>query len=238
MEREEVSVGAKGYEGVAVGPIPGSSPSTEVYVPVEDRVYQVNVYGERLDAEGRKLLKRVRFGRPARSIESLGLADGKKGETHQKGGDTRLVEAEQAAREAELEAEPLDEMVTAAAASGEYQTSEGCWVADSTFFQTQHGKYANQRWGRAWTGWTQIGNPNYWGQYTHGSLGYGRCNSPYYTNDMYAIDYPLDFGDVVFSPFRGGTVTFALGETTLTRTTASSWSFRLTTASTGACQHT
>jgi murein DD-endopeptidase MepM/ murein hydrolase activator NlpD len=26
---------------------------------------------------------------------------------------------------------------------------------------------------------------------------------------MYAIDYPLALGDVVFSPFRGGTVTFA-----------------------------
>ena len=210
MEREEVIVGGRNLKGVAVGPIPGSTPSTEVYVPVEDRVYQVNVYGEGLDAEGRELLKRVRFGRPARSIESLELADGKKAETHQKEDETGLVEAEQAAREAELEAEPLDGMVAAAASSGEYQTYEGCWVAGSNFFfQTQHGKYANRRWGRAWTGWTQIGKPNYWGQYTHGSLGYGRCNSTYYTNDMYAIDYPLDFGDVVFSPFKGGTVTFA-----------------------------
>ncbi len=72
----------------------------------------------------------------------------------------------------------------------------------------------------------------------HGNLGYGRCVSTIYTNDVYAVDYPLGSGDNVFSPFAGGTVTFALGETTLTRTTASSWSFRLTTASTGACQHT
>ena len=161
MKRETVIVGGRSFKGVAVGPIPGSTPSTEVYVPVENRVYQVNVYGEGLDAEGRELLKKVRFGRPSRSIESLELADGKKGETHQKGDDTGLVEAEQAACEAELEAEPLDEMVVAAA-SGEYQTSEGCWVADSTyFFQTQHGQYANARWGRTWTGWTQIVNPNY-----------------------------------------------------------------------------
>jgi hypothetical protein len=75
----------------------------------------------------------LKFGRPARSVDSLALPDGKKGETHQKGGDTRLVEAEQAGREAELEAEPQDKVV-AAAASGEYQTYEGCWVADSTFF--------------------------------------------------------------------------------------------------------
>jgi len=209
MKREEVVVSSRGLKGVAVGPIPGSTPSTEVYVPVEGRVYQINVYGEELNSEGRQLLKRVKFGRPTQSIESLDLADGKKAETHQQEGDTTLVEAEQLAREAALEADSLDETVTAAA-SGEYQTYEGCWVADSTFFfQTQHGKYANKRWGAAWTGWTQIGNPNYWGQYTHGDYGYGRCTSPYYTNDMYAIDYPLAKGDVVFSPFRGGTVTFA-----------------------------
>jgi hypothetical protein len=64
--------------------------------------------------------------------------------------------------------------------------------------QTQHGQYANQRWGLEWTGWTIIGQPNYWGQYTHGSLGLGRCVSDIYTNDMFAIDYPLDWWDAVF----------------------------------------
>jgi hypothetical protein len=29
--------------------IPGSTPSTEVYVPVNGRVYRINVYGEKLD---------------------------------------------------------------------------------------------------------------------------------------------------------------------------------------------
>jgi hypothetical protein len=24
-------------------------------------------------------------------------------------------------------------------------------------------------------GWTKIGRPNYWDEYSHGSLGYGRC---------------------------------------------------------------
>jgi hypothetical protein len=50
MVREEVSVGEKGHEGVAVGPIPGSTPSTEAYAPVNDRVYQINVYREELGA--------------------------------------------------------------------------------------------------------------------------------------------------------------------------------------------
>ena len=54
-----------------------------------------------------------------------------------------------------------------------------------------------------------MGVPNYWGQYTHGSIGYGRCNERYYTNDKFVIDYPLNDGDVVFSPFKRGTVVFA-----------------------------
>lgn len=61
MNREEVRVGRRNLKGTAIGPIPGSTPSTEVYVPVEDRVYQINVYGERLDANGRKLLLDMEF---------------------------------------------------------------------------------------------------------------------------------------------------------------------------------
>ena len=53
-----------------------------MYVPFEDRVYQVNVYGKGLNAEGKALLKGLKFGRPARSVDSLTLPDGKKGETH------------------------------------------------------------------------------------------------------------------------------------------------------------
>jgi hypothetical protein len=36
--------------------------------------------------------------------------------------------------------------------------------ASSFFFQTQHGMYTNKRWAAAYTGWTQIGILNYWGQ--------------------------------------------------------------------------
>jgi hypothetical protein len=221
MKREEVIVGGRSFKGVAVGPIPGSTPSTEVYVPVEDRVYQVNVYGEKLNAEGRELLKRVRFGRPARSIDSLELPDGKEPEMHRKGSDAEAVaererEAKAERRSARESQEAALESSTVSAQGGEVQLNSGCWRAPSWFFvQTQHGSLANKdgywakKWHASWPGWTQIGNPNYWGQYTHGSLGYGRCDSPSYTNDMYAIDYPLDYGDVVFSPFKGGTVTFA-----------------------------
>ncbi len=64
-KRQSVTVGKKRYKGVAVGPIPGSTPSIEVYVPVQDRVYQqVNLYKEKLDAEGRKLLAGLEFSPP------------------------------------------------------------------------------------------------------------------------------------------------------------------------------
>lgn len=255
FKREMVPVGgsyagssARGrrFMGVAVGPIPGSTPSTEVYVPVEGRVYQINVYEPRLSAEGRRLLLGLSFERPSRSAEAFrSLPNGKKAETHHGKGDEELVERELAARKAgrvtipregtpgprraaDLSASPFgamgaeyrtlqatpaegalagapeEETAFLAAASGDIQIAEGCWQAPyGAFFQTQHGAYANG------SGWTRAGVPNYWGAYTHGSLGYGRCTSTYYTNDMYAIDYPLRKGDILFSPFAGGVVYFA-----------------------------
>jgi hypothetical protein len=47
------------------------------------------------------------------------------------------------------------------------------------------------------------------GQYTHGDLGYGRCHEPYYANDKFAVDYPMDRGDPIWSPFKCGRVAFA-----------------------------
>jgi len=59
------------------------------------------------------------------------------------------------------------------------------------------------------SGWSKVGKPNFWGEYTHGSVGYGRCKKPIYTNDKFTVDYPLEKGDAVFSPFDCGSVTFA-----------------------------
>src|SRR5215212_10646947 len=51
LRRQEVGV-ARGRAGVAVGPVPGSTPFMEVYVPVEGRVYKINVYSEGVGEEG------------------------------------------------------------------------------------------------------------------------------------------------------------------------------------------
>ena len=220
--RTTVRVGREGHEGVAVGLVPGSTPYTEVYVPVNGRVYQLNVYAEApgeedLDADERELLSDVRFYPPQRAVRSLDLPGANSPEALSVGGDSGLLRQEMAAREETAS----DETSSLSTRSGgtriptypERRIYEGCWTAQSPLFvQTQHGKYANKhRYPRphAGSGWTRIGIPNYWGQYTHGNYGYGRCRSQDWTNDKFAIDYPLTRGDVVFSPFGRGRVTFA-----------------------------
>jgi murein DD-endopeptidase MepM/ murein hydrolase activator NlpD len=211
MTREEVSVGEK-HEGVAVGPIPGSTPSTQVYVPVNGRVYQINVYGEELGADGEKLLSDLKFYPPSRPVRSLGLPDANAPEVLYAPGGPQRAERERAAHEAAAE-EASQATFEAAARSGTGETriAEGCWRADPDFFfQTQHGPEANSNPEDGIpTGWTVVGKPNYWGEYTHGDLDYGRCTEPEWCNDKFAVDYPLNRGDAVFSPFRDGTVTFA-----------------------------
>jgi hypothetical protein len=65
--------------------------STDVYVPVNGRVYQINVYGEKLDAEERTLLSSVRFEFPPQPVSSLGLPKANAP------GTSELVERERAA---------------------------------------------------------------------------------------------------------------------------------------------
>ena len=206
IERQTVRVGREGHEGVAVGPIPGSTPSHEVYVAIRDRVYLIDVYGEELGAEAMELLGALRFEPPSRSIRSLGLPDANSPEALYASGDTEIEEAEIAER---------DELVSGTLASrargGERRIAQGCWRASDGFFvQTQHGKFANRgRRDGIPTGRARVGLPNYWNEGSHGRLGYGRCKKKLYTNDKFAVDYRLDRGDYVFSPFKRGRVMFA-----------------------------
>ena len=79
IKRETVSVAENGYEGAAVGTIPGSTPYTEVYVPVNGRVYRINVFAARpgeegLDAADKELLSSLRFSPPAEPVELTRVA--------------------------------------------------------------------------------------------------------------------------------------------------------------------
>ena len=148
--------------------------------------------------------------RSCASIPSLGLQDGENPSAYYRTGGEELLEREEEARE-EAEVSTAALSASGVPVYGEKEIGEGCWRAKSTFFfQTQHGMYANERWGAERTGWTTVGRPNYWDEYTHGTLeDYGRCKKRGYTNDKFAVDYPLDFGDAIFSPFEEGKVTFA-----------------------------
>ncbi len=223
VRRETVDVARK-HEGVAIGPIPGSTPFTRVYVPVNGRVYSINVYSEEpgkegLDAGDKELLSDVRFEQPSRSVGSLGLPKANSSEElYPSGAYARAVKRQE---DGKVPADPTTAALddgpsttatrTTAKAGGETRIAEGCWQADPRFYvQTQHGYGANGSSGDGIpTGWSAIGMPNFWGQYTHGNLGYGRCTEPYYANDKFAVDYPLDRYNYVFSPFACGKVTYA-----------------------------
>lgn len=221
--REKVDV-AREHEGVAVGPVPGSTPYTAVYVPVNGRVYKINVYaddpeGRGLDDRSKALLADVRFEQPSRSVGSLGLPGANSPEAlYPSGSEARAIERQEEEKTPEGSTATAPENGSSATASrvtakggGEERIAEGCWEADPGFFvQTQHGSGANGASGDGIpTGWSSVGLPNFWGQYTHGDLGYGRCTEPYNTNDKFAVDYPLNRGNYVFSPFSCGTVTYA-----------------------------
>ena len=203
QKRQRVRIGERGLRGVAVGPIPGSTPSIEIYVPVKDRVYQINVYTEELDAEHQELLSSLRFYKPSRSIDSLELEDASP--------DPRTPEQEALWKDAIEDPGTEEGTFSAQGSSGERKIAEGCWLASRRFFiQTQHDSNANSRSGDGIRrGWTVAGRPNYWGQYTHGNINQGRCIGRYNTNDKFAVDYPFDRGDLVFSPFRKGRVVFS-----------------------------
>ena len=215
LERERVDV-AREHEGVAVGTISGSTPYTAVYVPVNGRVYKINVYaddpeGRGLDARSKELLSDVRFEPPTRSVGSLDVPDANSPEALFSTADPRSVENEEAEHRAATEGEEIARISSDPRGGGEKEIAEGCYLADPRFWvQTQHGKKANEdRWKGRRPGWTRIGLYNYWGEYTHGNIGYGRCAHNGYTNDKFAIDYFLRKGDAVFSPFRRGIVRFA-----------------------------
>lgn len=218
---EGVKVG-RNHEGQAVGPIPGSTPATRVFVPVNGRVYRIEVYAEEpgeegLDADDRALLADVRFEPPSRSVASLDAPDANSVRALTAPVDEELAELERATVADKMAEGSGDAPVARSssaepkAVAGETQIAEGCWRAPPDFFvQIQHGRGANSRASDGIpTGYTRVGQPNYWDEYTHGRLGYGRCDEPNWTNDKFAVDYRYNKGDYIYSPFKCGRVTFA-----------------------------
>ena len=204
LSREEVEVGKSGRSGVAVGPIPGSTPYIEVYVPKGKEVYRIDVYGTELDAEAKELLAGIRFGEPRRSIASLDVPAANSGQAlYPEGGPGEetlgRTEIESALGDAATSPSYTTSSSSTSSSSvpryGEKRIYEGCYLSYSRFWlQTQHDAAANAASGDGIRRGFVLGRPNYWGQYSHGDVGYGRCKSDYYTNDKFAVDYPYNRG--------------------------------------------
>lgn len=210
MNRWEVEI--DGRRGIAVGPVPGGMASVNVYVDVEDRVYRVLYFRDRLDQTGREILAGIRFSDPSRRVADLGLPDASVFQrAGQEDSDVPLPEEPEALPGDQPDEEARQRLITLenALPAGSnrlqgYTMSNGCWSQPTWFFiQSSHGPDANG------TGWSQMGTPNFWGQNTHGNWGMGACNAAYYTNDLYAIDFYLRSGDRLYSPFRRGYVVYA-----------------------------
>jgi len=69
--------------------------------------------------------------------------------------------------------------------------------ASSFFFQTQHGMYVTSAGTPRTPAGPRSGYSITWASICTDLLGYGRCVAKGYTNDMYAVDYPLGKGDVI-----------------------------------------
>ena len=115
-----------------------------------------------------ELLSGLEFDPPSRSAASLdALPDAGDPKTFYKnGGDVRERE------EAAPGGGPIGQANRSSSLTpaevpryAEKRISEGCWLAQSTFFfQTQHGRYANGNPSDGIpTGYTRLGSPNYWG---------------------------------------------------------------------------
>jgi hypothetical protein len=159
-----------GTRGIAVGPVPGSTPFTAVYVPVKGRVYKINVYSERPGEEGvgahdSASLSSLRFAPPSRPVSSLDLPAANSAEAlyAPEGAPDPKDLARAAKQESIAEGRAQNATFGAASTSGERRMAGGCYLADPDFFvQTQQGRYANGRPGDGIpTGYTIIGKPNY-----------------------------------------------------------------------------
>jgi hypothetical protein len=206
LQRAEVSVGS-GLRGVAVTGIPGPQPYSAVYVASGEHVYEIGLWTQTpgLDARAHAVLGALRFTPPTRSVESLGLQSEKESLYWEPTGE--LAELSRAARAERMAQALADAKLVQAEPEGHVSaTALACGVlapyGTQMQWQTQWDRTANYY---GYPGWTRMsGNGgSWWGEGFHIS-----CNDPYYHNQYYANDWPLQFGANVYSHFSG-TVRYA-----------------------------
>jgi hypothetical protein len=216
LSRSEVEVGS-GLRGVAITGLPGTQPYSVVYVASGEQVYEIGLWTREpgLDARAHALLGSLRFTAPTRSVRSLGLQSEKESLYWEPTGE--MARRSQAAL-AERKARALEDLEAGLLIEGPHTLGEapaGGSVSASALacgilapygtemqWQTQWDATANYY---GYPGWTRMsGNGgSWWGEGFHLS-----CNDPYYHNQNYANDWPLQFGANVYSHFSG-TVQYA-----------------------------
>lgn len=206
ITRSEIDLG-QGLKGTALSPVPGAVPHTLVYLTANGHVYQVRLFEESLSERSKQILASMRFDKPSKDIQSLGLETAEANvEKHrpeqlpapnakrQAANELAISKAKKAERQGE--GDVSTESVDTGDYCGAYQDDWLYWQIqwdDTAYF------YAGSR------GWSQMsGNGgSWWGENYH----VGICYSDY-ANSYYAIDYPLQTGAYVYAAFAG-TVTFA-----------------------------
>jgi murein DD-endopeptidase MepM/ murein hydrolase activator NlpD len=216
LSRSEVEVG-NGLRGVAVTGLPGTQPYSAVYVASGEQLYEIGLWTSApgLDARAHSVLRSLRFTPPTRSVHSLGLQSEKESLYWEPSGEMarRSQEALEERRRAGLEdvkagliiqgpheIQALPELPVSAMSSA----CNFVWAPYGTDmqWQTMWDRYANFYGSLGWTRMSGNGG-SWWGQGFHVS-----CSDPYYHNQHFANDWPLQFGANVYSPFSG-TVRYA-----------------------------
>jgi len=173
-----------GIEALAVNGVPGIDPNVYIYLVANSHLYQIIYAGETLDDRGELLLRQLRFVKPVKALDSLGL---KRAE------DTLYEPSPYAAcsllkgAETELPHERAE-----STPSRGLRAVSGCadWPT-AQLIQTPISDTANGN------GYSNAG-PSYYNQGAH-----QYCNRTTGLNDYYALDFPLRTGDVVYAPFSG-----------------------------------
>ncbi len=206
-QRADVQV--DGLRGVVVTGLAGSEPYSVVYVAAEDRVYEIGLWthSRGLDDRAREVLASIRFAKPTRSLESLGLQHEDDSLHWQPTGEISARNAAAfAARLTDLTDDGPDPEKDAPPAPpaeelGERASALSCGIlapyGTDMEWQTQWDASANYY---GYAGWTRMsGNGgSWWGEGFHVS-----CADSYYHNQQYANDWPLQFGANVYSHFSG-----------------------------------
>ena len=184
IRRSEMTIA--GNRALVLANAPGLVPTTYIYLAAGGRLYEIVYPKAALDAQGKAILATLRFHKPQKAIESLGLVQA----------EDAFYAAPAGARPVTLKGiVPAPAKVVPGPDAVTPQAIGGCVdYPTSKYLQTPFTSAANGN------GYSQAG-PSYYGEGLHTG-----CNDSTHQNDYYALDMPMRTWDPVLNPGNGGTV--------------------------------